>query len=540
MISINIVVALSLKASFRYPESATLKANREFAIHLAQEAVDRLRCAWDATYVPPVLPALQEQAAARLLQEIVYILPVPRPKTLLWSCGFTQSAGLADCYQAGIIRNICERSRLNSCTMDTQQPSHGSAEEAEVLLDEDVSAKGNMVFSGLDEPVKFVTINKVPPGRQVLRILSQIWQLKPPTLVISIHGSYANLKKRFTFTMKKGLWKTMESAGCWIIGDGLDRGLGKIAGEAVAEYVEAYGGDEMLAIGVTPMHSLKFKHIFNTNAPTIYYPIEEDMTVSDLTMTVAQKHSVKRFHLDKNYGHLVMISSQTDPDKQKKPNELGGGKQEQLVARNEQLIQTRIAVERMVIGWRTAVQERLRNSTIGMSESTHGTVPPPSGLPSKQPKFRASIEPPSPPSKPQQPIKLPSKSEETYTRGTDLLSTVEMRSIDGKEESPTNLSSSAERRMSRLSVSSPKPPSKPMESETGKDTLRKEPVALQIPICGILAGGDRWSLQQVYASMTINHCPFVVIRSSPSEVLASRSQAPSLAYGTTMPEKYGL
>ncbi|KAM7540306.1 hypothetical protein Aperf_G00000034149 [Anoplocephala perfoliata] len=71
MISINIVVALSLKASFRYPESATLKANREFAIHLAQEAVDRLRCAWDATYVPPVLPALQEQAAARLLQEIV-------------------------------------------------------------------------------------------------------------------------------------------------------------------------------------------------------------------------------------------------------------------------------------------------------------------------------------------------------------------------------------------------------------------------------------------------------------------------------------
>lgn len=43
--------------------------------------------------------------------------------------------------------------------------------------------------------------------------------------------------------------------------------MGKIAGEAVAEFVEAYGGDEMLAIGVTPMHSLKFKHIFNTNAP---------------------------------------------------------------------------------------------------------------------------------------------------------------------------------------------------------------------------------------------------------------------------------
>ena len=46
----------------------------------------------------------------------------------------------------------------------------------------------------------------------------------------------------------------------------MERGICKIVGEAVAEYVEAYGGDRMLAIGITPMHSLKFKHIFNTDA----------------------------------------------------------------------------------------------------------------------------------------------------------------------------------------------------------------------------------------------------------------------------------
>ncbi len=33
----------------------------------------------------------------------------------------------------------------------------------------------------------------------------------------------------------------------------------------MAEYVEAYGGDQMLAIGVTPLNSLKYKHLFNTN-----------------------------------------------------------------------------------------------------------------------------------------------------------------------------------------------------------------------------------------------------------------------------------
>ncbi len=33
----------------------------------------------------------------------------------------------------------------------------------------------------------------------------------------------------------------------------------------MAEYVEAYGGDQMLAIGVAPLNSLKYKHLFNTN-----------------------------------------------------------------------------------------------------------------------------------------------------------------------------------------------------------------------------------------------------------------------------------
>lgn len=69
---------------------------------------------------------------------------------------------------------------------------------------------------------------------------------------------------------------------------------------------------------------------------------------------------------------------------------------------------------------------------------------------------------------------------------------------------------------SRLSVSSQTstPSLKPVESEAVKMALEKEPVVMQIPICGILAGGDRWSLHQVYASMTTNHCPFVIIRVS--------------------------
>ncbi|VDK41183.1 unnamed protein product [Taenia asiatica] len=289
--------------------------------------------------------------------------------------------------------------------MDSDLFRHGGLEEgpsfSQLLPDDDVSAKGAIVFSGLDEPVKFVAVNKVPTGKQILRVFSSTWQLKPPTLVISVHGSYANLKKRFNFTMKKGLWKTMESVGCWIIGDALDRGIGKIAGEAVAEYVEAYGGDKMLAIGVTPMNKLKYKNVFNTNASIIYYPNEEDETLTDPSMTLVQKHNAKRFHIDKNYNCIVLVSAPSRLGKQKDRNSLTTNSQTRMIAENEQIIETRVAVERMVIGWRASIEGKLHGSVIAGSESTHTTQPTASetvtGLPRIRPKFRATVEPPSPP-----------------------------------------------------------------------------------------------------------------------------------------------
>nr|CDS33392.2 transient receptor potential cation channel [Hymenolepis microstoma] len=312
----------------------------------------------------------------------------------------------------------------------------------------------------------------------------------------------------------------MESVGCWIIGDALDRGLAKIAGEAVAEYVEAYGGDTLLAIGVTPMHNLKFKHIFNTNASIIYYPAEDDETVTDPKMTLVQKYCAKHFQLDKNYNCLLMVTPQKEEKQQVDLEEI---RQTQMGARNGQLIQTRVAVERMVIGWKTTAQEKSHSSTMVTSESTHGTVQTLSettapGQPSKQPKFRATVEPPSPPSvslKPSKSTPSQRKSGQVTPQIADLLKTpVETPATGQKEEGSTNFFSEAgkrlSRRMSRLSTGSITStlPSKPVESETVKVVLEKEPMAMQIPICGILAGGDRWSLHQVYASMTINHCPF--------------------------------
>ncbi|VDD77845.1 unnamed protein product [Mesocestoides corti] len=63
-----------------------------------------------------------------------------------------------------------------------------------------------------------------------------------------------------------------------------------------------------------------------------------------------------------------------------------------------------------------------------------------------------------------------------------------------------------------VSTTTTTPPTKPAALSAAKQALEKETAALHIPICGILAGGDRCSLHQVFAVMTSNHCPMVVIR----------------------------
>uniref|UniRef100_A0A0R3WU13 Conserved oligomeric Golgi complex subunit 4 n=1 Tax=Hydatigena taeniaeformis TaxID=6205 RepID=A0A0R3WU13_HYDTA len=102
---------------------ATLAANREFAVRLTKEAVDRLSWACDATYSPLVLPSLQGQAVAQLMQEVVRLAEAGIEKVGSWNSIFfhssvqklaseiailTQSAGLSDYFQSGIARNIHE------------------------------------------------------------------------------------------------------------------------------------------------------------------------------------------------------------------------------------------------------------------------------------------------------------------------------------------------------------------------------------------------------------------------------------------------
>ena len=70
-------------------------------------------------------------------------------------------------------------------------------------------------------------------------------------------------------------------------------------------------------------------------------------------MTLVQKYSSKRFHIDKNYNYLFMVATSSACANKKNQSVTNVNNRKQLPLRNEQIIETRVVVERMIIGWRT-------------------------------------------------------------------------------------------------------------------------------------------------------------------------------------------
>ncbi|VDM02842.1 unnamed protein product [Schistocephalus solidus] len=87
-------------------------------------------------------------------------------------------------------------------------------------------------------------------------LLQRRWALKPPTLIITVYGTDFEKKRKLKMIFKKGLWKAADS-GCWIVTGGFQLGIMKLAGEAVRDYTDAYGGNRMLAFGVASWGCVK-------------------------------------------------------------------------------------------------------------------------------------------------------------------------------------------------------------------------------------------------------------------------------------------
>ncbi|KAA0187398.1 hypothetical protein FBUS_00408 [Fasciolopsis buskii] len=397
---------------------------------------------------------------------------------------------------------------------------------------------GEVHFTGVEEPLKFTRVTGRPSRVQWQQLLADRWNLKPPTLIISIIGSRAELSKRFKLTLKNGLWKAAESAGftitdqtlrflspsgCCIISDGLDRGMTKIAGEAVRDYTEAYGGDHMVMVGVASSEHVAFRELFKaSNASqakgkepktTVYYPDplsdeEPDDGALSSTSSMDLPYWTERFSggnqakpMDRRTqsGPAIRSSgSQKDRNRNETKHKfrLNANHQYLLLVNNEpgdlndsqsnRYLETRILFERTIVTW-AKVETKLPRASIALPNLTNGLFDGADTLTSRIFAKKLSSR-----SEEQNRNLVPSKSgEHDRSVGRSQLSAANGTTADDSKH-PDDV------HPSRASV-------------TETQTTPSEVIA-KVPICGIVAGSGASLIEHVYSSVTLNRCPMVIVR----------------------------
>ncbi|TGZ57789.1 hypothetical protein CRM22_009848 [Opisthorchis felineus] len=371
----------------------------------------------------------------------------------------------------------------------------------------------------------YAAVAACPSQTQWKSLLTERWNLKAPTLIISVIGSRAELSKKFKRTLKNGLWKAAESAGCWIVSDSMDRGLTKVAGEAVRDYREAYGGDRMVLVGVTSYEKLMFRNLFKTDSRegkdghyVVQYPEklsederDEGVVSADSSLNLpywskdpdeihgtqddklgpnSKRRMKHHFRLNENHQFVVMMDRQEDKDS----------------SNRKHLLDLRIMLERILVTWAKPSENPAASSTSIKTPQTEeinrksDKNPQPRNRPQEK---RSGLNVPQLhlPSHPRASIVLP------YLTGTLLDQPTPRLSDSVKPDQTTSSTGSTSSRRS----SKPGFIDKTAQPEGDGEVVSSDTVA-RVPICGIVAGGGESTLQQVYASVTLNRCPMVIVK----------------------------
>ncbi|XP_018652237.1 putative transient receptor potential cation channel,subfamily m, member [Schistosoma mansoni] len=362
-----------------------------------------------------------------------------------------------------------------------------------------IHSYGEIHFPGCEEPVKYIRTDQRNTQEQWKRILAEKWNLKPPTLIISILSSHAELTKRFKSTLKKGLWKAAEGSGCWIITDGFDHGMTKVAGEAVRDYTEAYGSDHMIMVGVAHTERVTYQELFDlanhaikskdissnvlypdplsdeetddiTNTattsmePDLWQFNESGQQIDNSAIKLSNKSLTKTYRLNSNHQFLILI----DPIL----------KQEQTL--EDRLLETRVLLERTIITW--AKEQKFKNTEKSLLPIITVTPRPSATLPSLGDGLVG----------------------QTIRRQSHLYTCSQIEKKTGVKDlfqkNELNENQLVDKEINILQNIS-----QDELNSTSQTTAR-------VPICGIVGGGNTATLDQIYASVTLNRCPMVLVR----------------------------
>ncbi|XP_018645452.1 transient receptor potential cation channel,subfamily m, member, putative [Schistosoma mansoni] len=354
----------------------------------------------------------------------------------------------------------------------------------------------------------FCKLNSETPDSILRDILKRKWGLKPPTLIITVFGTDFEKKRKLKMIFKKGLWKAAES-GCWIVTGGFHLGVMKLTGEAVRDYTDAYGGNRMMAFGVATVYQSEEdeEEEAEDSEPILVDPLSQGGIKS-------VRSDIEERALDPNHNFFVLVDDGTT-DQLK-------GKEAELRAR----------FERCISLWNCASSPQEQTTTVTSQQS--GPISSTTHL--QQPQNGISTS-----SNVNNNVNLGGLQRQGSTMGGQASTTsgpqTSATSI-GKTSAITGGSSSNSALSKGVSepVVSNQPVSTASVTRGTKDKLTTESSLkpaksgksvgseeeILVPMCGLVVGGDRFTLRQVYCSMIRNRCPIVVTKgtSGAADVLA--------------------
>uniref|UniRef100_A0A3Q1FJK9 Transient receptor potential cation channel, subfamily M, member 2 n=1 Tax=Acanthochromis polyacanthus TaxID=80966 RepID=A0A3Q1FJK9_9TELE len=115
-------------------------------------------------------------------------------------------------------------------------------------------AFGDIAFGGLGQKQgKYVRVSTDTSPEALYHLLTELWKLPPPNLLISVTGGAKNfyLKTRLKNMFHRGLIKVAQTTGAWIITGGTHAGVMKHVGQAVRDYaLSSSVQGNIVAIGV--------------------------------------------------------------------------------------------------------------------------------------------------------------------------------------------------------------------------------------------------------------------------------------------------
>nr|CAB3267283.1 transient receptor potential cation channel subfamily M member 1-like [Phallusia mammillata] len=148
---------------------------------------------------------------------------------------------------------VIEMSILDAGKESSQKDSKWSITQHTSLFPTD--AYGTLEFQGTGEgdKSKYIRLSQDTSNDLVLQLLMDEWKLRPPKMVITVHGGAHNfqLQPKLHRVFCNGLVKAAKTTGAWIMSFGLNTGVGAIVGNALKEH-KARSRGKIISIGVAP------------------------------------------------------------------------------------------------------------------------------------------------------------------------------------------------------------------------------------------------------------------------------------------------